>query len=96
VERTTLNPLAVFTNCTYNVEETKSTFDLVCLSNYVAVDEKTDEVKICNVDQLGYVECVEDEENPKKCSISKAFHAWKPSLFMIIVILISGITMNVL
>jgi len=84
----------IFTNCTYNVEETKSTFDLVCLNNYVAVDEVTDEVKICNVDQLGYVECVEDEENPEKCTISEAFHSWKPSLFMTIVVLLFGVVMN--
>ncbi|OUM56696.1 hypothetical protein PIROE2DRAFT_18575, partial [Piromyces sp. E2] len=58
----------VFTNCTYNVEETKSTFDLVCVNNYVAVDEETDDVKICSMEQLGYVECIEDEENPEKCN----------------------------
>ena len=63
----------IFTNCTYNVEETKSTFDLVCVNNYVAVDKETDEVKICSVEQLGYVECVEDEENPEKCNVSWAF-----------------------
>jgi len=85
----------IFTNCTYNVEETKSTFDLVCLNNYVAVDEKTDEVKICNVDQLGYVECVEDEENPEKCTISKAFHSRKSSLFLTIGVLFFGVLMNV-
>jgi len=84
----------IFTNCTYNVEETKSTFDLVCLNNYVAIDEKTDEVKICNVDQLGYVECVEDEENPEKCNISKAFHNWKLSYFITVVVLLFGVIMN--
>jgi len=85
----------IFTNCTYNVEETKSTFDLVCLNNYVSIDEKTDEVKICNVDQLGYVECIEDEENPEKCTISEAFHSWKPSLFLTIVVLLFGVAMNI-
>ncbi|ORX95051.1 scaffoldin [Neocallimastix californiae] len=60
----------IFTNCTYNVEETRSTFDLVCVNNYVRIDDETDEVKICNVDQLGYVECIEDEENPEKCSFN--------------------------
>jgi len=62
----------IFTNCTYNVEETKSTFDLVCVNNYVAVDKETDDVKICSMEQLGYVECIEDEENPEKCNISWA------------------------
>jgi len=76
----------IFTNCTYNVEETKSTFDLVCVNNYVAMDKETDEVKICNVDQLGYVECIEDEDNPEKCSISGAYAVLKPSLFTFIIL----------
>jgi hypothetical protein len=77
----------IFTNCTYNVEETKSTFDLVCVNNYVRVDDETDEVKICNVDQLGYVECIEDEDNPEKCSVSAAFTILKPSIFTFFVLL---------
>ncbi|KAG4084983.1 hypothetical protein H8356DRAFT_965262, partial [Neocallimastix lanati (nom. inval.)] len=77
----------IFTNCTYNVEETKSTFDLVCVNNYVRVDDETDEVKICNVDQLGYVECIEDEDNPEKCSVSAAFTIIKPSIFTFFVLL---------
>ncbi|OUM70361.1 hypothetical protein PIROE2DRAFT_1501 [Piromyces sp. E2] len=56
----------VFTNCTCNVEETKSTFDLVCVNNFVSLHENTDNIKICSVEQLGYVECIEDEENSKK------------------------------
>jgi len=60
----------IFTNCTYNVEETKSSFDLVCVNNYVAVDEETSETKICSLEQLGYVECIEDENNPEKCNVS--------------------------
>jgi hypothetical protein len=73
----------IFTNCTYNVEETKSTFDLVCVNNYVKVDEETDEMKICNVDQLGYVECIEDEENPEKCTVSGANALLKPSIILL-------------
>ena len=45
---------------------------MVCVNNYVAVDKETDDVKICSMEQLGYVECIEDEENPEKCNISWA------------------------
>jgi len=84
----------IFTNCTYNVEETKSTFDLVCVNNYVSMDKETDEVKICNVDQLGYVECIEDEDNPEKCKVSGAFHAWKLSIFMTVAVVFFAMIMN--
>ncbi|KAG4095487.1 hypothetical protein H8356DRAFT_944915, partial [Neocallimastix lanati (nom. inval.)] len=84
----------IFTNCTYNVEETKSTFDLVCVNNYVRVDDDSDEVKICSVDQLGYVECMEDEENPEKCSISGGFRVWKPSVLLTAVLLLFALIMN--
>jgi len=84
----------IFTNCTYNVEETKSTFDLVCVNNYVRIDDDSDEVKICSVDQLGYVECIEDEDNPEKCSISGAFRVWKPSLLLTAVLLLFNLAMN--
>ena len=75
----------VFTNCTYNVEETKSTFDLVCVNNYVSIDETTDDVKICSVEQLGYVECIEDEENPEKCNISNALSRISLSVVTVVV-----------
>ncbi|KAG4100400.1 hypothetical protein H8356DRAFT_1036090 [Neocallimastix lanati (nom. inval.)] len=84
----------IFTNCTYNVEETKSTFDLVCVNNYVRIDDDSDEVKICSVDQLGYVECIEDEDNPEKCSISGAFRVWKPSLLLTAFLLLFTLVMN--
>jgi len=75
----------VFTNCTYNTEETTTAFDLVCMNNYVELDQETDEVKICSVEQYGYIECVENEDNPKKCNISSsADHLIRPSLFMIL------------
>jgi hypothetical protein len=71
----------IFTNCTYNVEETSSAFDLVCMNNYVVMDRETDEVKICSVEQYGYVECIENEDNPKKCNISSsAKYLIQPSL----------------
>jgi len=78
----------VFTNCTYNVEETKSTFDLVCVNNFVTVDKEYDEVKICSVEQLGYVECVEDENNPEKCNVSAAYAMMKPSMLVVFIALI--------
>ncbi|ORX80296.1 scaffoldin [Anaeromyces robustus] len=73
----------IFTNCTYNVEETKSTFDLVCVNNYVKVDEDTDDIKICSMEQLGYVECVENEENPEKCNVSGIELRYQLSFFAI-------------
>ena len=79
----------IFTNCTYNVEETKSTFDLVCVNNFVAVDEETDDVKICSNEQLGYVECVEDEENPEKCNISGGPLRIKPAFLTLLALLLS-------
>ncbi|ORX65229.1 scaffoldin [Anaeromyces robustus] len=81
----------IFTNCTYNVEETKSTFDLVCVNNYVKVDEDTDDIKICSMEQLGYVECVEDEENPEKCNVSAAYMLVKPTLFTILILFVSSL-----
>jgi len=60
----------VFTNCTYNVEETKSKFDLLCVNNYVTIDDESNDAKICSLEKLGYVECVEDENNTEKCNIS--------------------------
>jgi len=78
----------IFTNCTYNVEETKSTFDLVCVNNYVKVDEETDDIKICSLEQMGYVECVESEENPEKCNVSAAYPLLKPTLFTSLILLL--------
>jgi hypothetical protein len=80
----------VFTNCTYNVEETMSSFDLVCVNNYVKIDDETDEMKICSVEQLGYVECMEDEDNPEKCTVSGAIALLKPSFITIIILTILG------
>jgi len=79
----------IFTNCTYNVEETKSTFDLVCVNNFVTVDEETDDIKICSMEQLGFVECIEDEENPEKCNISGASPLLKPVFLTVFAIIFS-------
>jgi len=62
----------VFTNCTYTVEEKESEFDLVCINNFVSVNEETKNAEICSLSNLGYVECVEDENNPEKCNPSGA------------------------
>jgi len=77
----------IFTNCTYDAEETKSNFDLVCINNYVIVDKETNEMKICNLEQFGYVDCVEDDENPSKCNVSAAYPLLKPSIFTIVILL---------
>jgi len=85
----------IFTNCTYNVEETKSSFDLVCVNNFVSVDQETDEVKICSMEQLGYVECIEDEENPEKCNVSGSFARLSLSIMSVVVAtLLSLLLMN--
>jgi len=77
----------IFTNCTYDVEETKSTFDMVCLNNYVTVDPETDDVKICSIEQMGYVECIDDEENPEKCRVSGVLSKLvRPSVVSLIII----------
>jgi len=62
----------VFTNCTYTVEEKESEFDLVCINNFVSVNEETKNAEICSLSNLGYVECIEDENNPEKCNPSGA------------------------
>jgi len=64
---------AIFTNCTYNVEETEASYDFVCINNYVSVNEDDDSLEICSIENLGYVECVDDETNPEKCTPSSAF-----------------------
>ncbi|ORX52658.1 scaffoldin [Anaeromyces robustus] len=64
---------AIFTNCTYNVEETEASYDLVCINNYVAVNEEDDTIEICSIENLGYVECVDDETNQEKCNPSSAY-----------------------
>jgi len=84
----------IFTNCTYNVEETKSSFDLVCVNNFVTVDKESDEVKICSLEQLGYVECIEDENNPEKCNVSAAYTLVKPSLLIFIGFIILTLFFN--
>ncbi|ORX95804.1 scaffoldin [Neocallimastix californiae] len=62
----------IFTNCTYNYEKKSTKFDLLCINNFVALDEEK-VAQICSVEQLGYVECIEDESNKKKCNPSSAF-----------------------
>jgi len=64
---------AIFTNCTYNVEETEASYDFVCINNYFSVNDEDDTLQICSIENLGYVECVEDEVNPEKCTPSSAF-----------------------
>jgi len=81
----------VFTNCTYNVEEVKSKFDLVCVNNYVNIDDDTKDAKICSIEQLGYVECIEDEDNTKKCNVSGSLSRFSISTITMIVALVLSI-----
>ena len=76
----------VFTNCTYNAEESKSTFDLVCIHNYVILSTDTKELSICSIEDLGYIKCIDSKENPEKCHISKAYQYLYPSFKIIIMI----------
>jgi hypothetical protein len=75
---------AIFTNCTYNVEETEAAYDFVCLNNYVTVNEEEDTVEICSIENLGYVECIEDDANPEKCKPSSAFTRVVLNVFSVI------------
>lgn len=69
------NHLAVvpglFTNCTYNKEEKTAQFDLVCIENYVVVNDD-EEPKICSTTKAGFVGCNDDADNPDKCNPSSA------------------------
>jgi len=75
---------AIFTNCTYNVEETEASYDFVCLNNYVSVNKEDDTMEICSIENLGYVECVEDDANPDKCKPSAAFTKVVLNVFSVI------------
>ena len=79
----------VFTNCTYTVEEKESEFDLVCVNNFVSVNEDTDNIEICSLTHMGYTECIEDENNPEKCNPSGAISQYKKGLTFVISIIIS-------
>jgi len=81
---------AVYTNCTYTVEEKESEFDLVCVNNFVAVNDKKD-VEICSITNLGYTECIDDEENPEKCNPSGALSQYKIGLTLVLSIIVSSI-----
>jgi hypothetical protein len=61
----------IFTNCTYDKEEKMASFDLVCIENYVVLDNEK-EPQICSTSKLGFVGCNEDAENPDKCNPSSA------------------------
>jgi len=75
---------AIYTNCTYNVEETEATYDFVCINNYVSVNKEDDTIEICSIPNLGYVESVDDESNPEKCSPSAAFSRIVLNVFSVI------------
>jgi len=62
----------IFTNCTYNKEDETTNFDLICISNYVEVDEDKD-AKICSIENYGFINCEVDKNNPEKCHASFAY-----------------------
>ncbi|ORX41823.1 scaffoldin [Piromyces finnis] len=63
--------VGVYTNCTYNAEEKKADFNLVCINNFVQLDHETKDLKICSIEKMGYAECEESEENPEKLIINE-------------------------
>ncbi|OUM61671.1 scaffoldin [Piromyces sp. E2] len=81
----------IFTNCTYNVEDRSSTFDMVCINNFVSYNKDSDNVEICSVSQMGYVECVEDENNSHKCNVSGSYVRYTINLFSMIIVLFGTI-----
>jgi len=81
---------AVYTNCTYTVEEKDSEFDLLCVNNFVSVNDKKD-IQICSLPNLGYVECIEDENNPEKCNPSGALSQYKVGITLVLSIIVSSI-----
>ncbi|ORX49589.1 scaffoldin [Piromyces finnis] len=85
-KETLVSVSGIFTNCTYDVEEKKSTFDMVCLQNYVTMDKNSKEIKICSVEKLNYVECEEDEEKPEKCHVSGTISRYiRPSMISLLI-----------
>jgi len=79
----------VFTNCTYNGENKSSTFDLICINNYVTYNKKKDNVEICSIAQMGYIECVENSNNSNKCKISGTISRYSKNISMIVVVVAS-------
>ncbi|ORX84090.1 scaffoldin [Anaeromyces robustus] len=75
----------IYTNCTYNYEDKTSSFDLLCINNFVTLDDD-DNAQICSISQLGYVECVEDESNKEKCNPSLSFARYSSNITYIITI----------
>ncbi|ORX77206.1 scaffoldin [Anaeromyces robustus] len=76
---------AVYTNCDYNFEDKEVTFDLICVRNYVILNNEN-EPEICSESNMGYVVCSEDPENPDKCNPSLAYRNTHLSIFSIIII----------
>ncbi|ORX42976.1 scaffoldin [Piromyces finnis] len=77
----------IFTNCTYNSEDKTTKFDLVCINNYVTLDEE-DNAQICSISQLGYVECIDDENNKGKCNPSFAYSRYTSNITFIFILTI--------
>jgi len=77
----------IFTNCTYNSEETKSNFDLICINNYVKFNEETNDIMICSTEHLSFIECEEDNNNPEKCNVNKAINLLNQTSFLFTIII---------
>ncbi|OUM59856.1 hypothetical protein PIROE2DRAFT_14522, partial [Piromyces sp. E2] len=81
----------VFTNCTYDAYDEDTTYDQICMQNYVKLNQDN-EPDICNVKILGYTYCtVEDGDNKDKCNPSGAFTQKSLSMLQIMTFIISTI-----
>ncbi|ORX44895.1 scaffoldin [Piromyces finnis] len=81
----------VFTNCTYDVYDEDTTYDQICMQNYVKLN-RDKEPDICSVKHLGYTYCsVEDGDNKDKCSPSGVNTQKSLSILKLLTLILSTI-----
>ncbi|OUM63760.1 hypothetical protein PIROE2DRAFT_9622 [Piromyces sp. E2] len=83
----------IFDQCQYDENNNISTFNLVCLKNFVALSS-VNPPKICSIRRMGFVECVEDEEHPGRCHPDGAWsylYDIKTKFLLMFIILLSTI-----
>ena len=81
----------VFTNCTYDAYDEDTTYDQICMQNYVKLNQDN-EPDICNVKLLGYTYCtIEDGDNKDKCNPSGSLSQKTLSILQIMSIILSTI-----
>ncbi|ORX44894.1 scaffoldin [Piromyces finnis] len=81
----------VFTNCTYDVYKEDTTYDQICMQNYVKLNQDK-EPDICSIEHLGYTYCtVEDGDNKDKCSPSGVNTQKSLSILKLLTLILSTI-----